>query len=243
MLPRGGPIGDIRGRISHPIYCCSSVLLGLRPGHIVPHIWELNNNERHIMLIKRKQEFRYHVWNCLQKLLGATSLDDRLDGTAIISQIEASRIDFLIAVPDIVTSDGLLWPLSKLKSPRLLRVCREDEGFGIAAGLSFCDRRALILIQHTGLLDSINALRAIGVEYALPICLMVGLLGKEPGKPLHESSRYGLRMIEPILAAFNVSYHLIEANSDVPKIRPAIDQAYASSWPVVLLIGRRPAAQ
>ena len=170
-------------------------------------------------------------------------MDDRLDGTAIISQIEASRIDFLIAVPDIVTSDGLLWPLSNLKSPRLLRVCREDEELGIAAGLSFCSRRALILIQHTGLLDSINALRAVGAEYSLPICLMVGLLGKEPGKPLRESVRYGVSTIEPILATFNVPYHLIEANADVPKIGPAIDRAYASSWPVALLIGRRPAAQ
>ncbi len=101
-------------------------------------------------------------------------MDDRLDGTAIISQIEASQFDFLIAVPDIVTNDGLLWPLSNLNSYRLLRVCREDEGFGIAAGLSFCNRRALILIQHMGLLYSINALRAIGAEYGLPICLMLG---------------------------------------------------------------------
>jgi len=170
------------------------------------------------------------------------SSDDRLDGSEIISQIEASRIEFLVTVPDIVTSDGLLWPLSKRKSVRLLRVCREDEGFGIAAGLSFCNRRALILIQHTGLLDSINALRAVGVEYTLPICLMVGLLGKEPGKPLRESPRYGIATIEPILAAFEVAHHLIETNADAPKIRPAIDQAYDTSRPVVLLIGRRPAA-
>jgi len=170
-------------------------------------------------------------------------LHDQLDGTKIISEIEASQIEFIVSVPDIVTSNGLLCPLSNLKSPRLLRVCREDEGLGIAAGLSFCNRRTLILIQHTGLLDSINALRAIGVEYGLPICLMVGLLGKEPGTPLRESARFGVRIIEPILAAMDISYHLIESNADVSKIRPAIDQAYASSRPVILLIGRRPTAQ
>jgi sulfopyruvate decarboxylase subunit alpha len=170
-------------------------------------------------------------------------LSAQLDGTKIISEIQASQIEFIVAVPDIVTSNGLLWPLSNLKSPRLLRVCREDEGFGIAAGLSFCNSRALILIQHTGLLDSINALRAIGVEYALPICLMVGLLGKEPGRPLRESVRYGIRIIEPILAAMDISYDLIESDADVAKIRPAIDQAYASSRPVILLLGRRPSAQ
>jgi hypothetical protein len=37
-----------------------------------------------------------------------------------------------------------------------------------------------------------------------------------------------------------IAYHEIEAQADVAKIRPAIDDAYAQSKPVVLLIGQRP---
>jgi sulfopyruvate decarboxylase subunit alpha len=169
-------------------------------------------------------------------------LADRLDGTRIIAEIEASRIEFVISVPDIVSSAGLLWPLAKRKVPRLLRVCREDEGFGIAAGLSFCDRRALLLVQHTGLLDSINALRALGIEYALPICLMVGLLGRDPERPLIESTLYGVSFVEPILDTMGVAHDLIETNADVPRIGPALERAYAASRPLVLLLGRRPLA-
>ena len=53
----------------------------------------------------------------------------------------------------------------KATSPRLIRVCKEDEGVGICAGLAHTGKRALLLIQHTGLLDSINALRGVAVEY------------------------------------------------------------------------------
>jgi sulfopyruvate decarboxylase subunit alpha len=161
-------------------------------------------------------------------------------GSSVIAEIRASRIEFVVSVPDITTSEGLLRPLSQFTAPRLIRVCKEDEGVGICAGLSYTGRRALLLIQQTGLLDSINAVRGVAVEYALPICMMVGLLQKEPGIPPRQSTHYGVRIVEPILDAMGVAYHEIEEEPDIAKIRPAIDDAYAQSRPVVLLIGRRP---
>ena len=162
-------------------------------------------------------------------------------GGSMIAEIKASRIEFVVSVPDITTSEGLLRPLSQLATPRLIRVCKEDEGVGICAGLSYTGRRALLLIQQTGLLDSINAVRGVAVEYALPICMMVGLLEKEPGVPPLQSRRYGVRIVEPILDAMGIAYHEIEVEADVAKIRPAIEDAYAQSRPVVLLVGSRPA--
>jgi len=163
-----------------------------------------------------------------------------LRGSRIIAQIRASRIEFVISVPDITTSEGLLRPLSQATVPRLIRVCKEDEGIGICAGLSHTGLRSLLLIQQTGLLDSVNAVRGVAVEYGLPICMMVGLLGKEPGVAPKESRRYGVRIVEPILDAMGITYQEIEADADVAKIKPAIDNAYAQNQPVVLLIGTRP---
>jgi len=163
-----------------------------------------------------------------------------LSGESIIQEIKASRIEFVISVPDITTSEGLLRPLAARTSPRLIRVCKEDEGVGICAGLAYTGKRALLLIQQTGLLDSINAVRGVAVEYSLPVCMMVGLLEKEVGVPPRQSKRYGVRIVEPILDAMGIAYHEIEEQADVAKIRPAIDDAYAQSKPVVLLIGQRP---
>ncbi len=163
-----------------------------------------------------------------------------LHGPAIIREIQASRIDFVVSVPDLFTSEGLLRPLTQESTPRLIRVAREDEGIGIAAALSYCEKRTLLLIQYTGFLDSINALRAVGVDYATPICLMVGLLGHEGGHPPRESSRYGVRIVEPILEVMGVACHVLDDDGDLTKIRPAIDEAYARSRPAVFLIARRP---
>lgn len=163
-----------------------------------------------------------------------------LAGGGIIAAIKESGIDYVVSVPDITTSEGLLRPLAKTTKPRLIRVCKEDEGIGICAGLAYTGKRALLLIQHTGLLDSINAVRGVAVEYALPICMMVGLLEKEPGVPPRQSKRYGVRIVEPVLEAMGLPYHEIETDADIGKIKPAIDDAYAGSHPVVMLVGRRP---
>jgi sulfopyruvate decarboxylase subunit alpha len=163
-----------------------------------------------------------------------------LSGQSIIREIKAGGIDFVISVPDITTSEGLLRPLAKMTEPRLIRICKEDEGVAICAGLSFTGRRGLLLIQQTGLLDSINAIRGNAVEYQLPICMMVGLLEKEAGVMPRQSKKYGVRIVEPILEAMGIGYHNVEDDGDVPKIRPAIDQAFADSKPTVILIGQRP---
>jgi sulfopyruvate decarboxylase TPP-binding subunit len=163
-----------------------------------------------------------------------------LNGSSIIAAVKASGIEFLLSVPDIVTSEGLLRPLAQDPAIRHVRVCKEDECIGIAMGLAMTDKRALILIQHTGLLDSLNAVRGVAVEYRQPICMMVGLLQREPERPPRESTRYGVRIVQPILDAMGITHHLVENEADVAKIKPAIENAYRQSEPVVLLIGRSP---
>jgi len=165
-----------------------------------------------------------------------------LSGSRIIAAIKASGIEYVLSVPDIVTSAGLLRPIAQDKALRLVRVCKEDECVGIASGLSYCDKRALILIQYTGFLDSLNAIRGVAVEYKQPICMMVGLLGHDPDKAPRASPRYGVRIIEPILDDMGIAHHLVAENADIAKIQPAIEKAYAESQPVALLIGRSPQA-
>lgn len=158
----------------------------------------------------------------------------------MVSAVKAAGVDYVLSVPDIVTSSGLLFPISEDPAFRLIRVCKEDECVGIASGLSYGHKRALILIQYTGMLYAMNAIRAVGVELKQPICMMVGLLGKEPDRAPRESARYGVRIVEPLLDAMGIAHCLIESDADVGKIKPAIDECYAKSLPVAMLIGRSP---
>lgn len=163
-------------------------------------------------------------------------------GADIIAEIKSAGVGIVASVPDIVTSDGLLWPLSRDPDIHLIRVCKEDEGVSICAALAYCDRRALLLMQNTGLFDSLNAVRAIAAEYRQPVCMMVGLQGKEPDCEPRQSKQYGVRIVEPVLDAMEVKHVLIQEADHVRRIRPAINEAYESSSPVVMLIGRSPEA-
>ena len=125
-------------------------------------------------------------------------------GPKIIAMIKQARIKEILALPDIVTSEGLLWPISRHQEFRVTRICKEDEGVSICGAMSYNGTRALLLIQQTGLMDSLNAVRAIGVDYQLPVVIMVGLQGKEPSVHPDQSTAYGVRIIRPILDAVDL---------------------------------------
>lgn len=159
-------------------------------------------------------------------------------GADIIEALKQAGVSHVAALPDITTSDGLLWPLSQDADLKLIRLSKEDEGVSICAALGYCEKRAVLLMQQTGLMDSLNNIRAVGCDYEQPICMVVGLLGKEPDKAPTESRSFGVRIIEPILDAMEIDHILIEESGDIAKLPPAIDRAYENSRPMVALIGR-----
>ena len=163
-----------------------------------------------------------------------------ISGTAIVEAFKRSGVEFVVSVPDRVTSETVLRRVASDATLKLVRICKEDEGVSICAALSFCDKRALLLMQNTGLLDSINALRGIAVEYKLPVVMMVGLLSHESAAPPVQSKNYGARIVTPILDAMGIAYEFLHSAGDEQRIAPAIERAYAHSTPLVLLIGRSP---
>jgi sulfopyruvate decarboxylase subunit alpha len=161
-------------------------------------------------------------------------------GEDIIAQLKKARVGIIVSVPDIVTSDGLLWPISKDPDLQLIRVCKEDEGVSICAALSFNNTRALLLMQQTGLMDSLNAIRAIAMDYHQPVCMMVGLQGKAPDETVLESASYGVRIIPPILDVLALKHIGIDSDADTQHIAPAIDTAYETGDALCFLVGQSP---
>ena len=161
-------------------------------------------------------------------------------GADIIAAIKESGIATVVALPDIVTSDRVLWPISRDPSLRLIRVCKEDEGVSICAGLACTGARSLLLMQHTGLLDSLNAVRAIAVEYQLPICMIVGLQGMEHDREPPQSERYGVRIVEPLLDVMSIEHARLTVRGDEARIPPAFERARTERRPFVFLVTRPP---
>ena len=167
-------------------------------------------------------------------------MNEGLSAARITAAVKQAGIRFIVALPDRTTSEGVLKPMLRNPDFQVVQVCKEDEGLSICAGLYSAGHRSLMMMQYTGLLDSVNAVRGVCVEGKNPVCMLIGLLGKEPGVPPKQSRRYGLRIVEPVLEALEVQHHLVEVDADIGKIQPAIERAYADSVPLALLIGASP---
>ena len=110
----------------------------------------------------------------------------------------------------------------------------------ICSGLYAAGHKSVLMMQYTGFLDSINSIRGIAVEGKFPVCIVVGLLGKEPDIEPSKSKKYGVKIIEPICDVMGIEHCLIERDADTPKIFSAIEKSFAGSAPSAILIGREP---
>ena len=56
-------------------------------------------------------------------------------------------------------------------------VCREGETFAIAMGLIIGGKTPVVLIQNTGFFESGDSIRALALDWQLPLLVLVGYRG------------------------------------------------------------------
>ena len=166
--------------------------------------------------------------------------DYPLSAEAIKTQFKRAGIHFVVALPDRVTSHYLVKGILADADFHVVQVCKEDEGGSICSGLYAAGHKSVLMMQYTGFLDSINAIRGVAVEGHFPVCMVVGLLGKEADVEPTKSKKYGVKIIEPILDVMGIEHHLIERDSDAGQIAAVIEQSFSTSSPAAILIGREP---
>lgn len=93
-------------------------------------------------------------------------------GAAIAALLDRLGITDVVTVPD--STVGVWGDAAGEAGIRVVRVCREGEAWGVAAGLWLGGRRPLVLIQCTGLFESGDALRNVLHDWSLPIPAIVG---------------------------------------------------------------------
>lgn len=83
-------------------------------------------------------------------------------------------------------------------------------------------------------------IRSLSGRGAQPICLLVGLLLKEPDKAPRESARYGVRLVPPVLDALGLAYDTVDTDAQADAVAARFDEAYRRSRPHAILLGRPP---
>jgi sulfopyruvate decarboxylase subunit alpha len=83
----------------------------------------------------------------------------------------------IVYVPDNPLSHVLRVFESEFRDVRLLLAMREEEAFGIAAGLYLGGRKPAVLLQSSGLGNSLNALASLVLPYQIPMLIVVSMRG------------------------------------------------------------------
>jgi sulfopyruvate decarboxylase subunit alpha len=85
----------------------------------------------------------------------------------------------VVYVPDNPLAHVLRVFATRYPDVRLVLATREEEAFGIAAGLYLGGRRPAVLLQSSGLGNSLNALTSLLIPYRIPMLMVVSMRGDE----------------------------------------------------------------
>lgn len=102
-----------------------------------------------------------------------------MDSTeAIYDGLKDAGIDFIVSVP-CVNLSRLLNMIDDDPEITHIPVTREEEGIGICAGAYLGGKRTAILMQNSGLGNSINALKSLMELYEFPLVMVMSHRGTE----------------------------------------------------------------
>ena len=114
----------------------------------------------------------------------------------------------------------------------LVPVCREAEALAVATGLWIGGAKPAVLIQNTGFYESGDSLRGVIADGAFPLLLLIGWRGH---RRRNEGDKAG-NLMEPVLGAYDIPYHVVETDDHVERIVEAHTQAQEESRIVAALI-------
>ncbi|MBI2644479.1 MAG: hypothetical protein HYW95_03170 [Candidatus Wildermuthbacteria bacterium] len=89
----------------------------------------------------------------------------------LIEGLETIGIEYLAYLPCSTACD-VLEHFRKDKKVTMIPLTKEEEGIGVMAGLEACGKKAVLLIQDSGLGNFLNALVTLGTSYKIPICIV-----------------------------------------------------------------------
>ena len=97
---------------------------------------------------------------------------------AIFKGIKNAGINFIVSVP-CVNLSKLLNMIDEDSKITHIPVTREEEGIGICAGAYLGGKKTAILMQNSGLGNSINALKSLTELYEFPLLMIMSHRGTE----------------------------------------------------------------
>lgn len=159
---------------------------------------------------------------------------DLTPSQSIFKGINDAGIDFIVSVPCANLKE--LIPMVD-ESPDIIHlpVTREEEGVGICAGAYMGGKRPAMLMQNSGLGNSINALASLNMLYGIPLLMIISHRGVE-GEPIVAQVPMG-ELTSKLLDTMDIPYFLPQKGVDpADLIVKAWNAASKQKKPVAVLL-------
>jgi sulfopyruvate decarboxylase subunit alpha len=157
---------------------------------------------------------------------------------AVCEGAYASGIRDVVYVPDNPLSHVVRELEERYRDVRLVLATREEEAFGIAAGLYLGGRRPAVMCQSSGLGNSLNAITSLLVPYQIPVVAVVSMRG-EAGEWNAAQVPLG-RAVRAMLDAIGVAHATVDsAESAGASVKLAAATAFSTRLPCACLVARR----
>ena len=150
----------------------------------------------------------------------------------IIKNLKMGGVNFYLSVPCKLLAN-MIEILEKDKSIYYSSVPREEEGMGICAGAYLGRKLPCIMMQNTGLGNSVNAIVSLLQLYNLPVIFLISYRGT-PGEQV--SAQGGMAKItKEILDTLKIPTLHCSSEKDLDDIKTYTNHAKIMESPVAIL--------
>ena len=136
---------------------------------------------------------------------------------AVFKALKEAGIDFVVSLP-CVNLGKVMELVDCDKDIIHVPVTREEEGFGICAGAYFGGKKPAILMQNSGLGNSVNVLASLYELYNIPIIMIMSHRGTE-GEFMGAQVPMG-KATTGVLDALNIAYVNPKTHEEALEIIP-----------------------
>jgi sulfopyruvate decarboxylase subunit alpha len=158
--------------------------------------------------------------------------------SGVCEGLHSSHVRHVVYVPDNPLSHVLRLLAAEYRDVRTIVATREEEAFGIAAGLYLGGHRPAVMLQSSGLGNSLNALTSLHVPYQIPVLIVVSMRG-DIGEWNAAQVPMG-RAVPAIFDAIGVSHVTPDSSTSTgAAIRAAAATAFDTRLPTACLLPRR----
>ena len=150
----------------------------------------------------------------------------------IIDNLKEGGVDFYLSVPCKLLAN-MIDILEKDNDVYYSAVPREEEGMGICAGAYLGNKFPCLLMQNTGIGNSINAIVSLLQLYNIPIVFLISYRGT-PGETV--AAQAGMAKItEGILSYLKIPMLICSSEKDLEEIRTYTNHAKIMETPIAIL--------